>query len=215
MQNRTSSLNERHVAIYGSSEGKGKRWELSGTEEELREAMKLAVQHPPKERFPRQNPLPDVVIGDWDTDIVKVDWDERGLVEVKRLSMLMNNRYGLDGFIILESSTKPHKVRNEALTAIAYKYKTKSYHTVFNKKVSPNELNSVLAWLCLLTKDNKLITWFLLQLIKGTYTLRHGFKKRKQPPRIVCRCGNQDKQIAKFLANRKFIFDFLTEVSQK
>jgi hypothetical protein len=51
-------------------------------------------------------------------------------------------------------------------------------------------------------------------LIKGTYTLRIGFKGKKKPPKIVYRYGNQDKQIAKFLENRDFILDFL-KVSQR
>lgn len=200
----------RHVAIYGSHDRKGKRWELSGTEKQLRPALKLAVQHPPKQRFVH-NPFPNVVLGDWDTDIAKVDWDERFLCEVKRFSMLMNNRFGLDGFIILESSTTTHKVRNEDLTEICYTYKSKSYHTVFNRKVTPYELMRMLAWLCLFTKDTKLITWFHLQLIKDTFTLRHGFKGRKKPPRIVYHYGNQDKQTAKFLSNRAFIHSFLED----
>lgn len=75
--------------------------------------------------------------------------------------------------------------------------------------VSEDELKSILAWLCLFTKDWKLITWFLLQLIKGTFTLRIGFKRSKKPPKIVYRWGNQDRQITKFLENRKFILDFL------
>jgi hypothetical protein len=210
MQGQKSHPNERHIAVYGSHNGKGKRWELHGTEKQLSRVMEKIVQHPPKERFVR-NPFPNVVLGDWDDDIVKVDWDERSLCEVKRLSMMMNNRYNLDGFIILQSSTTLHKIRNESLTEIAYTYKTKSYHTVFNRKVSFNELNSILAWLCLLTKDNNIIEWFLLQMIKGTYTLRHGFKGRKKPPKIVYRYGNQDNQIAKFLANREFILNFLKD----
>ena len=206
-----SGRHERHIAVYGSHDGQGKRWKLHGTEKQLSQVMKEIVQHPPRERFVR-NPFPNVVLGDWDDDIVKVDWDERDLCQVKRFSMMiLNNRYKLDGFIILQSSTKLHKIRNESLTEIAYTYKTKSYHTVFNRKVSFNELNSILAWLCLLTKDNNIIKWFLLQMIKGTYTLRHGFKGRKKPPRIVYRYGNQDKQIAKFLANREFIHNFLKD----
>jgi len=152
-----------------------------------------------------------VVLGDWNNDIGKVDWDERFLIEVKRFSRLMNERYNLDGFIILQSSTTLHKVRIESLDRIAYEYKTKSFHTVFNRPVSYQELISILAWLCVFTKDNKLNTWFLLQLIKGTFTLRLGFKGKKKPPKIVYRYGNQDKQIAKYLSNRAFVLNFLKE----
>jgi len=68
--------------------------------------------------------------------------------------------------------------------------------------------------LCLFTKDTKLITWYLLQNIKGTYTLRLGFKGKKKPPKIVYRFGNQDKQIAAYLSNRDFVFNFLEEESR-
>jgi hypothetical protein len=198
----------RHVAIYGSHGRKGKRWELEGTEKQLRPAVKLAIEHPPKSRFPR-NPFPNVVLGDWDVDMVKVDWDERFQCEVKRFSKVLCKRYNLGGFIILQSSTKLHKVRDETLTDYAVTYTSKSFHTVFNEPKTHDEVNGILAWLCLFTKDPKLIEWYLLQMIKGTYTLRQGFKRNKKPPRIVYRYGNQDKQVAKFLSNRAFIQSFL------
>jgi hypothetical protein len=210
MKNHESSL-ERHVAIYGSHEGKSKRWELSGSEEELRKVLPFAVQHPPKQCFPRINHCPKVVLGDWDTDIAKVDWDEKFLCEVKRFCKILVNRFPVlgGGFIILQSSVKTRKIRNDTFTEIAYKYKSKSYHTVFNGEVSEDELKSILAWLCLFTKDWKLITWFLLQLIKGTWSLRIGFKGKKKPTKIVYRWGSQDRQIARFLENRGFILGFL------
>jgi hypothetical protein len=203
-------MSDRHIAIYGSDQGQGKRYELSGTEQELNQVLPLVVEHPPKNRFPRYNPFPNVVLGDWDNDIVKVDWDERPIIEVKRFSRLMNERYSLDGYIILQSSTKKRMIRDETLDHICYSYQSKSYHTVFNRVVTEKELYGILAWLCLFTKDNKLTTWVLLQEIKETFTLRHGFKGKKNPPKIVYRFGAQDKQIAKFLANRKFILQFLT-----
>jgi hypothetical protein len=207
---------KRHISVYGSHEKKSKRWELSGSEEELKRVLPLAVQHPPKQCFPRLNPFPKVVLGDCDIDIVKVDWDERFLCEVKRFCKIMVKRFPVlgGGFIILQSSEKTRKIRNDVFTEIAYTYKSKSYHTVFNGEVSKDELQSILAWLCLFTKDNKVTTWFLLQLIKGTYTLRIGFKGKKKPPKIVYRWGNQDRQIAKFLENRNFILDFLDSNSE-
>jgi len=113
--------------------------------------------------------------------MVKVDWDEQFLCEVKRFCMIMVKRFPVlgGGFIILQSSTKTHKIRNDTFTEFAYK--SKSYHIVFNGVVSKNEVQSILAWLCLFTKDNKLIIWFPLHLIKGSYTLRIGFKGRKKP----------------------------------
>jgi hypothetical protein len=214
-QGNMKKANSLNISVYGSNNRKGKRWELSGTKKELKSVLKTACVNPPEKRFPKYNPFPNVVLGDHDTDIVKVDWDERPYTEVKLFSRLMNERYHLDGLAILQSSTKHHKVRDETLEKFAYEYITKSYHTVFNRPVSHLELNSILAWLCIFTKDNKLITWFLLQNIKGTYTLRLGFKGKKKPPKIVYRYGNQDKQIKKFLSNRAFVLNFLEEESRK
>jgi hypothetical protein len=51
-------------------------------------------------------------------------------------------------------------------------------------------------------------------LIKGTYTLRLGFKKRKKPPKIVFRYGNQDKKIKEFLDDGDFTLRFLGTVNE-
>jgi hypothetical protein len=220
MKNHTSTA-KRHVSIYGSHENKSKRWELEIDENNPKdiEALKLAIQHPPEQCFPRlaKNPYPNVVLGDWDTDIVKVDWDERFLCEVKRFCKILVKRFPVldGGFIILKSSTKLRKIRNDTFTDIAYSYKSPSYHTVFNGEVSKDELESILAWLCLFTKDWNLIIWYLLQQTKKTETLRIGFKGKKKPPKIVFRYGNQDKQIAKFLENRNFILEFLELNSER
>ena len=200
----------RHVAIYGAHDKKSKRWELAGTEKQLRPAIKLAVEHPPRSRFPR-NPFPNVVLGDWNDDIVYIDFDEMSLVDVKRWSKILSVRYRLDGFIILRSSVKTHRIKDQELEKTVFEYKTKSYHVVFNRAVSTVELNRILAWLCLEVKKESLTKWFLMQLQKGTFTLRLGFKGNKKPPKIVYRCGNQDKQVAKFLANRRFIHSFLIQ----
>lgn len=199
----------RHVAVYGQKNGQARRWELEGTPKQLRKALKIAVKYAPEKRFPRFNPYPNVVLGDWDNDIVKIDWDERSITDVKRFSFMLNNRYKLDGFIILQSSIKTHKIWDEEHTQIVYRFKVGSFHTVFNRAISWSNLISILAWLCLYVKDEGLSKWFYMQLIKGTFTLRHCFKKRKSIPKIVFRYGNQNGQIAEFLANRKFILDIL------
>ena len=175
--------------------------------------MPLAVQHPPKRCFPRltKNPLPKIVLGDHDIDMVKVDWDERSITEVKRFCKIMVNRYPVlgGGFIILQSSVKIRKIRSADSTKIAYTYKSKSYHAVFSGEVSKDEVDSILAWLCLFVKDPKLDKWYFMQKIKRTYSLRIGFKGKKKPPKIVYCYGNQDRQIKKFLENRNFILEFL------
>jgi hypothetical protein len=210
---KSSHETERHVAIYGSDHGKSKRWELRGDENdpEFKKTLNIAVHHPPKERFVR-NPLPNVVLGDWDDDIVKVELDDRYTqAQVKRIGHMLNSRYALDGFIILVSSEITRKIEDAKYTKVVYRFRQKNFHLVFNRKASYAELNRILAWLCLTLKDENLTRWFHLQMIKGTYTLRHGFKREKKPPRVVYCYGNQDKQIAKFLANREFVLGFLGE----
>jgi hypothetical protein len=161
------------------------------------------------------NPFPNVVLGDWDDDIVKVELDYRyTLAQVKRIGHMLNNRHNLDGFIILVSSETIKKFEDAEYTKVVYKFRHKNFHIVFNRKVSYAECNSILAWLCLALNDENLNKWFFLQVIEGTYTLRYGFKKTKKPPRIVYCYGNQDKQIAKFPANREFIL-YLFEDAEK
>ncbi|HKZ93545.1 MAG TPA: hypothetical protein VJ249_03050 [Candidatus Bathyarchaeia archaeon] len=158
----------------------------------------------------RVNPFPNVIIGDFDNDIVKVDLDNcYSIKQPKCIADMLNNRFKLDGYIILRSSTKTHTIRNEELTEVVYRYKTRGYHIVFNREVSESENRSILAWLCLQLKDENLTKWFVMQCIHQTNTLRHGFKGKKiRPPKIVFRHGNQDKMIAKFLDNRQYILDF-------
>lgn len=159
----------------------------------------------------RVNPCPNVILGDWHSkNIVKVDLDNcYSKREAIHIGKMLNNRFNLDGFIILQSSTKTHTIRNEELTEVVYRYKTRGYHVVFNRRVSESEIKSILAWLCLQLKDDNLTKWFLMQCIKQTFTLRIGFKGKKiRPPKIVYHHGNQDKMIAEFLDNRQFILNF-------
>lgn len=153
---------ERHVAIYGSHDGKGKRWELSGDENDqnFEEAVKEAARHPPKQRFVR-NPFLNVVLGDWNDDIVKVELDDRyTLAQVKRIGHMLNSRYDLDGFIILISSETIKKIEDAEYTKVVYRFRQKNFHIVFNRVVSYAKLTSILAWLCLTLKDEDLTRWF-------------------------------------------------------
>lgn len=160
------------------------------------------------------NPFPSSILGDCGNNILKVESDNLfSLREIKHYAHMLNKRYHLDGFIILQSSVKTHEIWNVETNIkenVVYRYKTRNYHIVFNRKIkSVAELHSIIAWLCLITKDWNLILWFLLQCVKQTITLRNGFKGRIRPPRIVYRYGNQDKMIREFLDNREFILNFL------
>lgn len=158
-----------------------------------------------------QKLYPNVIFGDFSTDIVKVELDNVDFRFAKRIGKILNKRYNLDGFIILQSSTTNHKIENADYSKTVYRFRTYSYHIVFNRKVSESENRSIIAWLCMYLKDENLTKWFLMQCIKQTTTLRIGFKGKKKPPKIVYRYGNQDKMIKEFLDNRQFILDFLNE----
>ena len=111
MKNHKSSP-ERHVAIYGSHDKKSKRWELSGSEEELKEVLPLVVEHPPKQRVVRVNPYPEVVLGDWHNDIIKIELDNCFIrTQAVHVGHMVNNCFDMDGFIIEQSSTKTHKAK--------------------------------------------------------------------------------------------------------
>ena len=157
----------------------------------------------------RVNSFPNVILGDFHNNITKIDLDNCfSIKQPKHIANMVNNRFKLDGYIILQSSTKTHTIRNEELTEVVYRYKTRGYHLVFNRRVSESEIKSILAWLCLQLKDENLTKWFLMQCIKQTFTLRIGFKGKKiRPPKIVYHYGKQDKMIAKFLDNRQFILN--------
>jgi hypothetical protein len=64
------------IAIYGTVDGKSRRIEMWGNRFELYEAVKVAIKHPPVERF-TQTPayrVDDVV--DWSEE-----WDDRPLIK--------------------------------------------------------------------------------------------------------------------------------------
>lgn len=155
------------------------------------------------------NPHPNIILGDCHSYIVKVELDNKTLRYVKWIGKILDKRYNLDGHIILKSSTTTYKIENSDYSKTVYRYKTGNYHIVFNRKVSAMENHSILAWLSLYLKDEKLTLWFHMQCIKQSTTLRIGFKGNKKPSKIVFRYGNQDKMIKEFLDNRQFILNFL------
>jgi len=136
------------------------------------------------------NPFPNIILGDFHTDIVKVELDNKNLRFAKRIGRILNKRYDLDGFIIFRSSTTTHKIENADYSKTVFRYRTHGYHIVFNREVSEKENHSIIAWLCMYLKDENLTKWFLMQCIKQTITLRTGFKRKKKPPTIIYREGN-------------------------
>lgn len=125
-------------------------------------------------------------IGFSDTETVMVDFDNTPLTVVKKWADLAMNGFDLEGFLIFKSSKN-------------------SYHVVFNRPVSWSENCSIVAWVALLSGNEKLKTYFLMQCIKESSTLRISSKGKKPCPRIVFRLGKQDKQVKEYLSYRRKI----------
>ena len=196
---------ERHVSVYGSHEGKSKRWELSGSEEELKEVLPLAVQHPPEQRVVRVNPYPEVVLGDWHNDILKVELDNCFIrTQAVHVGHMVNNCFDMDGFIIEQSSTKTHKAKSIEGDKTVYKYRTKGFHIIWNRKVTPLECKSIQSWVYMHIKRNwntieELDNWLHMQDIKQTDSLRIGFKGKKKPPEPVINMKIKISRLLNFL----------------
>jgi hypothetical protein len=194
----------RHVSIYGLHDGKSARWELAVNENNPKdiEAVKLAMKFPSKKhRFAR-----NVIIGDWDRDIVKIELDKKySFRQAKAIAEMLLKRYGLEGYVILLSSNSSDKVWDKDYLNIIFKRKVASYHIVFNCLVSWSQFISILAWLSLRLKDADFDKWFKMQCVKQTCTLRHSCKGKKKPPKVIYQFGKQDEGISMFLLNQEFI----------
>jgi hypothetical protein len=135
-------------------------------------------------------------IGFSDNETVMIDFDNTPLEVVKNWAELAMNGFNLEGFIILKSSEN-------------------SYHVVFNRPVSWSENMRIVAWLSLLSGNEKLKTYLLMQCIKESSTLRISNKGKKQSPRIVFWFGKQDKQIKEFLSYRKEIKTIIRTIQNR
>ena len=218
----------RKVAVYGQQKGINKRWQLSGTEAELTSELRHVIQHPPKGRFltnpkfsdhftSKRYPKPlktsvlnRVVIGDWDKETVRLDWDDTALAEVKLWSLRVCRWFKLEGFIILRSSMKNYVVKQKKRTV--YSFKRGSYLVIFNRPVHWDSNVKIMNWIALESGNVNLQKYVRMQCIKGTSTVRISSKGSKPAPSIVFRYGVQDKMIREFLDNRKFILSWISRV---
>jgi hypothetical protein len=149
-----------------------------------------------------------VVFGDWDTETIRLDWDDApSLDEVKLWSYRATFFFKLEGFIILESSHKSYVVKQKR--KIFFRFRKASYHVVFNLPVDWSRNVHVMNWTALESGNENLQKYVRMQSIKETSTLRISRKGKKPIPKIVFRYGLQDKQIKKFLETRKLILGFL------
>lgn len=95
-----------------------------------------------------------------------------------------NTKIKLEGFLIVKSSPK-------------------HYHIIYNRSVEWLENLNVVAWTSLLSHNVELMKWLVMQIIKGSSTLRIGKKSDKPAPRIVFRYGKQDGEIKAYLKFRR------------
>jgi hypothetical protein len=131
------------------------------------------------------NPEPPI-LGYTDQTTVKLDLDKMPFKTVKYWALRAMKWFRLRGFIILRSSEN-------------------NYHVVFDRLVTWKKNTHIMAWVCLESKNEGLIKWFLMQCIKGSSTLRLSPKREKASPRIVFRFGKQDQQIKNYVGNRRLI----------
>jgi hypothetical protein len=126
------------------------------------------------------------IIGFSNTETVKLDFDNTLFRDVLYWALRAMRRFKLEGFIVLKSSRK-------------------SYHVVFNRKVSWSDNLRVVAWIALLSRSPGLQRFCLMQCIKKSSTLRVSRKREKPSPRIVYRLGKQEKQVKDYMKARRLI----------
>ena len=136
------------------------------------------------------------IFGLTDDEAVMIDFDNTSFKTVKYWAFRTMKFHKLEGFIILKSSKN-------------------SYHVVFNRSVDWSENMRIVAWVSLLSHNRGTQNYHLMQCIKQSSTLRVSEKKKKPPPRIVCRYGKQDDQIRTFLDYRKLIKRILRKLETR
>jgi hypothetical protein len=123
-------------------------------------------------------------MGYTDTETVKLDFDNTSFQKVKYWALLTLKKFKLGGFLILKSSEN-------------------CYHVVFDRTVSWAENMSIVAWVSLLSHNEKLRNWLTMQCIKKESTLRISPKGNKPSPRVVYRHGEESREIKSYLQYRK------------
>lgn len=148
-----------------------------------------------------------LVWGDWDTDTVRLDFDNTILEEVLYWAYRTNFWFKLEGFIILESSHRDYTAKDKHKTV--FRFRKGNYLVIFNKPVEWSFNVHVMNWTALESGNENLKKYVIMQCIKETSTVRISRKRKKPIPKIIFRYGLQDKQIKKFLETRKLILSFL------
>lgn len=136
------------------------------------------------------------ILGISDTETVKLDLDDISFCRVKYWAFRAMRWFKLQGFIILRSSKN-------------------CYHVIFDRTVSWTQNMSVVAGIALLSHNEGLKKYHLMQCIKKCSTVRVSSKKEKPSPRIVYRFGSQNQNIREFLRKRKLIARISTKYTEK
>lgn len=137
-----------------------------------------------------------VVVGLTFRNLVMVDLDGMSFKQVKQLCIKACEKYRLEGFIILKSSSR-------------------NYHAVFDRVFKDwSETINVISRIAIMSGNPETWKWVCMQIIKEASTLRVGFKplnpnRFKPPPRIVYRHGCQKHGIHEFLRERRKVLNIL------
>lgn len=137
-----------------------------------------------------RNPIvgEEYILGYTDRETVKLDLDDVDYYRVKSVARWLCRRFNLGGFIILRSSEN-------------------NYHVVFNGTVTWEENIKIVGYaswmLANYFTNHKLMGWAIMQMIKGSSTLRISTKFKKPRPRIIYKEGKQANEIKKFREYRK------------
>jgi len=116
-----------------------------------------------------------------------VDLDQTTLKETKYIANKYLNRFKLQGYLILRSSQN-------------------NYHIIFNRYLTWKKTIECLfkiVWkyhYYYHQEKPHLTSWAILQICKGSLTLRISAKQNKHKPTIMCSCGLSDKLISDYLA---------------
>lgn len=156
---------------------------------------------------------PPTVLGDWDTDTVRLDFDDTSLAEVLLWCYRSLFFFKLEGFIVLQSSMKNYIVKQKG--RIFYRFQKGSYLVIFNRPVSWSFNVHIMNWVSLESGNENLQKYVRMQCIKETSTVRISGKGKKPIPKPVFRYGLQDKQVKKFDETRKFVLSFLRKKKHK
>ena len=156
--------------------------------------------------------LDKIVVGSWYTDTAMYDYDAASLEETIYWAHRAYFWHHLGGYSVWQTSSKT-RVNREGRRVIN-KWKTASYHVIFNEPVSPIKAAHVRCWVAQQSKNENLTRWCIMQDIKESATLRLGRKGCKGVPKLVAHYGRQDKQIKVFKEARKFVLDLIRKAKR-